>query len=250
MLSRRIVLFVLNVLPVFFLATIALAETVNCTAITALPATISSTGVYCLTGNLSTSITSGAAITINAGFVVLDLNGWSLTGTAANSAAIGIKATSRKNINVKNGTIRGFQTGIWFDDTFPYTTATGHVIEDLHVQGNKVNGILIFAQESVVRNNIVSGTGNSSTSSTTGIYVAGPGCRVLNNEIIETTSSSSSFSIAVDVGGANTLVINNHISNASYGIVYDSGASGKYRDNLTTGVTAGYSGGTDAGNNN
>ena len=36
------------------------AETTNCTAITSLPAVITSQGVYCFTGNLSTSMTTGS----------------------------------------------------------------------------------------------------------------------------------------------------------------------------------------------
>jgi hypothetical protein len=59
------------------------AETVNCTAITALPYTISTQGVYCLTGNLSTGMTSGSAITIATNNVVLDLNGFKIGGLAA-----------------------------------------------------------------------------------------------------------------------------------------------------------------------
>ena len=44
----------------------ARAETVNCTAITTLPAAITEQGSYCFTGHLSTSITSGIAIELRA----------------------------------------------------------------------------------------------------------------------------------------------------------------------------------------
>ena len=40
------------------------AETVNCTAITSVPFTITVQGVYCLTEDLSTSMTSGVAIDV------------------------------------------------------------------------------------------------------------------------------------------------------------------------------------------
>ena len=46
------------------------AETTICTVISSLPYTISAQGSYCLDRNLSTAMTTGAAITINIDFVV------------------------------------------------------------------------------------------------------------------------------------------------------------------------------------
>src|SRR5262245_18005116 len=54
------------------------AETVNCTPLTSLPAVISVSGIHCLTGDLSTSMTSGIAVEITANNVILDLNGFRL----------------------------------------------------------------------------------------------------------------------------------------------------------------------------
>src|SRR6266542_1190224 len=97
----------------------ARAETVNCTAITALPAVITVQGVYCFTGDLATAITSGIAIDIQTNNVVLDLNGFKLGGLAAGpgTTANGIHALNRQNITIKNGTIRGFLEGIVIIDT-------------------------------------------------------------------------------------------------------------------------------------
>lgn len=50
--------------------------------------------------------------------------------------------------------------------------------------------------------------------------------------------------------GADNLAVNNRITDADVGIGYLFGATGKYRDNLTSAVATPYSGGTDAGNNN
>jgi hypothetical protein len=44
-------------------------------------------------------------------------------------------------------------------------------------------------------------------------------------------------------------VVNNRITDADLGIDFALG-TGKYRDNLTFGVTTPYNGGTNAGNNN
>jgi len=55
--------------------TAAADETTFCNFfITTLPYTITTQGHYCLQQNLSTAITSGAAITISVDYVVLDLN--------------------------------------------------------------------------------------------------------------------------------------------------------------------------------
>jgi hypothetical protein len=98
----------------------AQAETVNCTAIGAIPFTITAPGVYCLKSNKNTNITNGIAITINASNIVLDLNGFTLNGSAAGpgTEAIGIGLSHnnvlRQNITVKNGTVQGFSIGIGF----------------------------------------------------------------------------------------------------------------------------------------
>lgn len=51
------------------------AETLICTPITSLPATIVTQGVYGVTGNLATARNSGNAIEITANNVTPDLNG-------------------------------------------------------------------------------------------------------------------------------------------------------------------------------
>ena len=60
----------------------ASAETVNCTAITSVPYTITTPGLYCLTSDLSTAMSSGNAITIQANSVVLELNSHKIGGMA------------------------------------------------------------------------------------------------------------------------------------------------------------------------
>jgi hypothetical protein len=88
-------------------------QELNCTPVTSLPATISTEGIYCLTGSLTTDIISGNAITITANDVILDLNGWRLDdqGAGSGTQANGIYSTA-VNVTVKNGIVRGFFHGI------------------------------------------------------------------------------------------------------------------------------------------
>jgi hypothetical protein len=227
------------------------AETVNCTAITALPAVISAPGIYCFTGNLATSMTSGVAIAITSNNVVLDLNGFKLGGNGGGLAttAIGILAADQRNVTVKNGTVSGFVTGIsLFDSAASY----GHVVEDIRADHNTLTGISVSGRGILIRNNMVIATGGATCCgpgrAAVGISASGIGPRVLDNDVIDTTSPGDVGSRGIDFSSAvGGLAVNNRITNADTSIFYDT-ATGKYRDNLTVG-RGGYFGGTDAGNN-
>jgi hypothetical protein len=262
----------------------ARAETTQCTAITSLPTTISTQGIYCLTGNLATNLASGNAIEITVNNVTIDMNGFKLGNLAAGAgtSALGIFADQRKNITIRNGTIRGFLFGIWLDDISPFTASSGHLIEDIRADGNTRIGFFVVGTGNVISNNQVVSTGGSTVSpSAWGIFVAGPGARLINNDITAVVAqggNSDSFGIVLGLsansvvegnrvsdissspGGdsfgilmgdsSNIMVVNNRIATAEFGVFYDV-STGKYRDNSTGGIgDTAYSGGTDVGNNN
>ena len=239
-----------------FSATPTQAETVNCTAITALPVVITVQGIYCFTGDLSTSITSGNAIDIQTNNVVLDLNGHKLGGLAAGlgTVAIGISASNRQNLTIRNGTVRGFLRGMVLDNS---TVSQGHIVEDIRADQNTLVGIEVRGSGIIVRNNQVVATGGTTVfgadANAFGIVVVGAGPRVLNNDVIDTvkqgTGTASGIFLQFVTGG---LVVNNRVTVAGRGIDYDAGTSstGKYRDNVTFDVTTPFTGGTDIGNNN
>src|SRR6266542_6279886 len=232
----------------------ARAETVNCTAITALPAVITVQGVYCFTGDLTTATTSGNAIDIQTNNVVLDLNGFKLGGLAARTGtlAVGIHASNRQNITIKNGTIRGFHIGISLISSGG--ASQGHVVEDIRADQNTLVGIEVEGSGTMVRNNQVVATGGTTCCGANvnafGIVVGGTGPRVLNNDVIQTvkqgTGTAHGIFFSAVTGG---LAVNNRITEADKGISY-SGSTGKYRDNVTFDVTSPFNGGTDIGNNN
>jgi hypothetical protein len=262
------------------------AETTNCTAITSLPYNISAQGIYCLRGNLNTSMAIGHAITINADNVVLDLNGFKLDGLSGGTGTLadGIYAYQRKNITIRNGTVRGFMEGILLGDFEPFTTSQSHLIEDIRADMNTYVGIQVVGRGNIIRNNQVVNTHGSTTNkSPLAIVAYGPGARVINNDVIETkeqsgagaavgiylysspgavvennrignSSRGTSFGICIDGSSTNpstdVLVSNNRVTTMVVGVCYFSSSTGKYRGNLTSGVTIPYSGGTDALNNN
>jgi parallel beta-helix repeat protein len=78
------------------------------TPINSVPYTISSPGMYYLNGNLTSTLTSGRAISINASDVTLDLMGFTLTGPGKTSGlndGIQIQALS-SNVEIRNGSIK------------------------------------------------------------------------------------------------------------------------------------------------
>jgi hypothetical protein len=130
------------------------------TIINSLPAVITTQGVYCLTHDLTTAITSGNAIDIQANNVTIDCNSYKIGGLAAgaSSVAAGIAAgTARQNITVRNCGIRGFYFGISLSAGGP--GGAGHLVEDNRLDNNLSTGILVGGDNNLVQRNRVYDTG-------------------------------------------------------------------------------------------
>lgn len=141
----------------FLLAPLASrAETTNCTSITSLPAIISTQGLYCLKQDLSTNISSGAAITITTNNVAIDCNDHKLGGLGAGTSTntYGIYANNRLNIVIRNCSIRGFYEGVLLDGS-----GGGHLVENNLFDGNTFSGISIRGDNNMVKGNRVGNTG-------------------------------------------------------------------------------------------
>jgi hypothetical protein len=254
------------------------AEITNCTPITSLPATISTQGIYCLTGNLATGITTGSAISISANNVTLDMNGWKLGGQSAGSgtAAFGVYS-SAINVTVRNGIVRGFHTGILL-------TGRGARVEDLLVDQNTTIGIYVAGQGSVVRRNQIIDTGGSTSGSDVqvdAVYLQGTGSVFEDNIISGLTATGNGDELAVHitdsadqtvvrgnvvsddarsagtgstfgilVGDADDVImVENDVINFDYGIIYAGSATGTYAQNVVVNCSTKYSGGTPGSDN-
>ena len=111
------------------------------TPISSIPYTITESGSYYLTRNLTA--VSGDGITINADFVTLDLMGFALTGPG--SGITSNPATTRRNNAIRNGIIRGWAVGV---DTRNFIRST---YEDLRVTDSLGAGLIIGSGNSVLR---------------------------------------------------------------------------------------------------
>ena len=128
------------------------------TPISSLPMTISASGSYYLTGNLSVS--SGDAITVTAHGVSIDLNGFTISSTSANPSGTAILFTgTSSNVTVKNGFIQsgitrsditfsgsGFLNGMYFSSDNPKNVVVSHV----SVAGVLKDGIDLGTNDSTV----------------------------------------------------------------------------------------------------
>jgi hypothetical protein len=256
--------------------TTAFGETINCTAITSLPATITTQGIYCLTGNLSTASSGG--ITIAANNVTLDLNGWKVGGQAAGkgTGALGISSVY-SNVTVRNGIVRGFYAGV-------YLTGHGALVEDLLVDQNTYIGVYVQGQGSIVRNNQIVDTGGSTIATNFPaypIYVTGQGSVIEGNVVSGLTAAGNAIetgifihdsadqsvvrrnivsdgakptgggnSTGIDVAASDVIVVGNAVTNFNFGIYYYSTASGTYSQNVVVNCGNPYGGYGTAGSDN
>ena len=143
------------------------------TAITNVPVTITQSGSYYLTGNLTgSSFQSG--ITITANNVTLDLMGFSLTGVP--DSLRGITAVGAvKNLTIRNGLVAYWaQSGI---DLNYSGDGIGALVEDVHAFSNGLHGIRVPAK-GVVRDCLA--THNMSNG-----IVAATYSRIENNYVAE-----------------------------------------------------------------
>lgn len=136
----------------------------TCTGyVDALPAVIAQPGTWCLRANLSTPVGSGNAITLAAHNVTLDCNDFRIDGLSAGvgTRAIGVYASDRGNLAVRNCTVRGFYRGIWLDATVDPGRDAVHRVEDNRLDQNRYIGIQVEGPGSRVARNLVRNTGGA-----------------------------------------------------------------------------------------
>jgi len=113
------------------------------TPISSAPFTITNPGSYYLTTNLFGTVANNG-ITINSGNVVLDLEGFSLSGATGGNYGIYVNSTCT-NVTVRNGTLRGWSSG------GAASAGQGVLLERLHAYANGGYGLHIGGGGSIVR---------------------------------------------------------------------------------------------------
>ncbi len=220
-----------------------------CKAINALPAIINATGIWCLQKDLTWAGTTGNAIDVQAAAVTLDLNGFTITGSLSNSTqAIGIHSLNRRNVTMRNGTIRGFRIGISLEGA----SAINNVIQDMHIDQQRLTGIDV--QQTVrtaIRNNQVTNIGAVTIDGVVGINIfQAKFAMVTNNTVNGVAASSADTGIAAshtEMAEIRDNTVLNVVAPSSVGIVnngssYNSVINNRVLNSVTLGTT-GISGG-------
>ncbi len=197
----------------------AKAETTLCTEIVALPFTITVQGVYCLKQNLNVNLATGNAITINAGNVIIDFNGFRINNQAplATNEARGVYAQDRKNITIRNGFLRGFYYGVnlW---EIAIDASAAHLVETMKVADSGYFGILVRGDRSIIRDNRVIETGGAEQFAYGIALQRADEGLVSRNIVSQVTAASGTFGIYIS--GSNLVrVVDNEVTGAgTYGI--------------------------------
>src|SRR5688572_21705924 len=141
-------LYLLVAASLFFPLSAQAAESYdNCTGyITTVPTTITTQGTWCLKGDVSTTISSGAAITVAVNNVTLDCNNFKLSGVAAGAGILakGIHAKDRVGVTIRHCNVRGFHYGVLLE------AGAGHVVEDNAFFANTFAGVSATTVDNVV----------------------------------------------------------------------------------------------------
>lgn len=199
----------------------------NCSGyIDSVPASISAAGTWCLRHDLSTSIGSGAAITITASNVSIDCNGYKVGDLAAGAGtlATGISGNGGAlyNLGVRNCTLRGFAYGIFL------ISGSGNggnlVIEDNLIDQSRRAGAYVNGGRNLVQRNRISNTGGGwGVGSPSGLY--GPADYIDNvvDGVLGDETLASTSPTGIHTGGF-SLVRGNRISGIrSIGSGYSTG---------------------------
>ena len=170
------------------------------TRITSLPYTITTPGFYYLAGNLTLAANNSisGAILVSADNVTIDLMGFNLACSGYSDFTSGIYINSRKNVEVRNGTVSGFPVSGIYDALAGYNyriinvrlekngagilLAWGgdyHLIKNCTISENGSNGIIVSGKGSMITDNVVS------KNSQRGIHCTGAGSSLVGNVVVD-----------------------------------------------------------------
>lgn len=194
--------------------------------ISSLPYTISASGSYYLTGDLSSI---GTGITVGVDDVTIDLMGHSLIGPGAGSGTnYGIYVEGRSNVEIRNGTVRGFGLdGIREQSS---TTGKEHRIIGVRVISNGSNGIMLLGHGHLVKDSTAARNG------AIGIYVES-GCTMTGNTTYDNQGKG------IEAGDGCTVTDNTAFGNGADGIHTGYGCTvtnNTGRNNQEIGIYAGH----------
>lgn len=222
----------------------------GCHAIDQVPNVISAPGRYCLARDLvlPADAPQPFAILITANDVVLDLKRHALQGSGKGAGVTGVQL---QNVAIRNGTIKGFNLGVSFGTMKPEPVPRRYVIEDLQIEDTGAIGVYLVGDDSVVRRNVVRGTGGGTyplstfpRGSAAGIQVTGRNAKIINNKVTGTrrNGDASTQGIFLTAGPGSEIrgnVVDSADNAHSVGILIPDDTDLLVAENTVTGVVRG-----------
>lgn len=205
------------------------------TAITTIPITIKTPGVYVLTKNL-TYKDAANAIEVAVPDVTIDFQGYRLEGPSQTGNAVGVYVSNQSNVTIEGGTLEKFGTGILFFSNSEPNTA--ELVQNMRIVNSNYGIVLDDPAASTIQNNAIytySGVGDLAGGISLNSSVGG-------NTVAYNFVSICTVGISTD-GGCYLL--------ENYVVGYGGGATGinmattdKYRFNVVMNAGTSYVGGT------
>ncbi len=201
------------------------------TPIDSAPFTITAPGAYVLTSNL---VSSGHGLVIQSDNVTVDLNGFALTSTGGGSFyGVYLEGTGARTVNqvsVRNGSLRGFQTGIWL------SRASGCRFEQVNVLASGSYGVLFYGGYGACDGNQFTAC-NVIGSGGLGLYLSGNGSSASGNVFEECCVSGCADKGVQIYRGAGKCEGNRFAGciihdNGGYGLIVSGGLATDVRDCL------------------
>ena len=204
-----------------------------------IPLTITQEGSYYLTEDVTAS---ASAIIVEVNDVTIDLMGYRLLGSGA---GYGVYINGQTNVEVRNGTVHGFYTGI-----YEYSSSLrNHRVINVRAVSNAFYGIRLSGYGNLVRDCTVAENGYYGISGGTGALVTGNisynnqggGIGAGNGSTVIGNTAINNDTYGIYAGNGCTVSNNTSYGNQSWGIRggYGSNVSGNTsRDNQNTGIQA------------
>lgn len=196
----------------FLITALALSTTLATAAtpkvITKLPYIISKPGDYALSKTLNYTGNTDA-ITVQADDVTIDLRGNLLNYAGTDGATItfaAILGVGRKNVTVRNGTIRGFFRGVFFEDN---ANSAGITVENIVADHCTFLGLQVKGRAAIVRHNRVRNVGGSTAFTTQryGIFLQSVGGMLSDNVVTDVRLDGATLnSYGIFLTGSESLV--------------------------------------------
>jgi hypothetical protein len=245
--KRNVVLSViaagLTLLPVASTLAFETAQGVAATPITAVPFVIATSGNYYLPANLNFTGIGGAAITINASEVVLDLNGRTLSSSAGSALTVGVYVFNQVDVTVQNGDIDHFgYAGVYLAPNSTDVNAK-NTVDNVKFNGDLIGVLSVSGTSNWVKNCVFDG-------GDTGIlFMMEQGSRASNNILqLQTAQELLGMGVSlVSLGSGGVYFENNEVLKGSNPIGQVMSGTDKFRFETFVGYSANgpHAGGTD-----